>query len=136
MYLIIQLLPLLSSKLSTNRNNGNSGRIQAVFNMFKSSICCIIIFYEVGYKGSGVILNMGNWIDKGNLLVEWSMSYDSLTVTKYLPIVIISFLIQKYSLEYKGHDPHISRFFALLSLFTFTMLIQVSGDNLFILLVG
>ena len=54
----------------------------------------------------------------------------------YLPIVFISFLIQFYSLEYMGHDPHISRFFSLLSLFTFTMLILVSTDNLFLLLLG
>jgi NADH-ubiquinone oxidoreductase chain 5 len=61
---------------------------------------------------------------------------DTLTVSKYLPIVIISFLIQIYSLEYMGHDPHKSRFFSLLSLFAVTMLILVTGENLLIILLG
>ena len=54
----------------------------------------------------------------------------------YLPIVIISFLVQVYSLGYKSEDPHKARFFSLLSLFSFTMLILVTGDNLLTILLG
>jgi NADH:ubiquinone oxidoreductase subunit 5 (subunit L)/multisubunit Na+/H+ antiporter MnhA subunit len=35
-----------------------------------------------------------------------------------------------------GHDIHRSRFFSLLSLFSFTMLILVTGDNLLMILLG
>jgi NADH-ubiquinone oxidoreductase chain 5 len=79
---------------------------------------------------------LGNWINYGNIQIEWNLLYDSLTVTMYLPIILISFFIQIYSLEYLGQDPHQSRFFALLSLFTFTMLILVTGENLLIILLG
>jgi NADH-ubiquinone oxidoreductase chain 5 len=54
----------------------------------------------------------------------------------YLPIVIISFLIQKYSLEYMGNDAHITRFFSILSLFAVAMLILVTGENLLIIILG
>lgn len=54
----------------------------------------------------------------------------------YLPVCIISFIIQIYSLEYLGSDPHKSRFFSLLSLFSFAMLMLISGENLLILLLG
>ncbi len=54
----------------------------------------------------------------------------------FIPILIISTLIQKYSLEYMGNDPKINRFFSLLSLFSFSMLIIVCADNLLLLLAG
>jgi NADH-ubiquinone oxidoreductase chain 5 len=59
--------------------------------------CCIGIFYEVGLNGSPVYLSLGNWIDFGNLLIQWSFLFDTLTVSMYLPIIIISFLVQMYS---------------------------------------
>jgi NADH-ubiquinone oxidoreductase chain 5 len=90
----------------------------------------------VGLSGSTVHLIIGNWIDFGYLFIEWNLLFDTLTVSMYLPIVFISFLIQIYSKEYMGHDPYTSRFFSLLSLFTFTMLILVTGENLLIILLG
>ena len=48
---------------------------------------------------------LGNWINYGNIQIEWNLLYDSLTVTMYLPIILISFFIQIYSLEYLGQDP-------------------------------
>lgn len=55
------------------------------------AITSIIIFYEVGFGGSPVSIELGNWIDYGNILIEWNFYYDTVTVSKYLPIVIISF---------------------------------------------
>ncbi len=137
MYLSIILLPLLSSLLATNRKTGYiSGPILSVICQMVSAILTLIVFFEVGLNGAPVILSLGNWIDNGNLLIEWSLLFDTLTVSMYQPVCIISFLIQIYSLEYMGSDPHASRFFSLLSLFSFAMLMLVSGENLLILLQG
>jgi hypothetical protein len=54
----------------------------------------------------------------------------------YLPIVLISTLIQIYSIEYMGSDPHRNRFFSFLSKFCLAMLILVSGENFFIIILG
>lgn len=137
MYLSIILLPLLSSFLATNRNNGMiGGPILSVICQMISAILTLIVFFEVGFNGAPVILSQGNWIDNGNLLIEWSLLFDSLTVSMYQPVCIISFLIQIYSLEYLGSDPSKSRFFSLLSLFSFAMLMLVTGENLLIILQG
>lgn len=137
MYLSIIFLPLLGSLLATNRFCGKKGGIALTIGCKKLSvICCIGIFYEVGFNGSPVFLVLGNWINFGNIFIEWNLLFDNLTILKYLPIVFISFLIQVYSLEYMGHDPYQSRFFSLLSLFTFTMLVLVTGENLLIILLG
>jgi NADH-ubiquinone oxidoreductase chain 5 len=52
------------------------------------------------------------------------------------PILLISFLVQVFSLSYMGEDPHVSRFYLYLNLFTFAMLILVTGDNWFTLFLG
>lgn len=98
MYLTILLLPLLASFLATNRKVGNQlGPLISVGSMGLAVICCIGIFYEVGLNESPVYLSLGNWIDFGNLFIQWSFLFDTLTVSMYLPIIIISFLVQKYS---------------------------------------
>jgi NADH-ubiquinone oxidoreductase chain 5 len=137
MYLSILFIPLKASILANNRYCGvKGGPVLSVLCKKIGAITSIIIFYEVGITGSPVSIDLSTWIDLGNILIEWNFFYDSLTVSMYLPIVIISFLIQKYSLEYKGHDPHVTRFFSLLSLFAVTMLILVTGKNLLIILLG
>jgi NADH-ubiquinone oxidoreductase chain 5 len=50
-----------------------------------------------------------------------------------IPIMLVSFLVQLYSMGYMQGDPHISRFFSYLSLFTFSMLLLITGENLLIL---
>lgn len=137
MYLTLLILPLLGSKIANNRKVGTkNGPIISVICKILASICCLGIYYEVAIKGSPVYLKLGNWIDFGNILIEWSFIFDTLTVTKYLPIVLISCLIQKYSLEYKETDPHKSRFFSFLSKFCLAMLILVSGENFFLIIMG
>jgi len=49
---------------------------------------------------------------------------------------IISALVHLYSTEYMAHDPHLSRFMSYLSLFTFFMLILITGDNFIITFLG
>lgn len=81
-------------------------------------------------------MNLGEWINYGNILVNWDFTFDSLTVSMLMPVMIISSLVQLYSLEYLKDDQHISRFFSLLSLFTFAMLLLVTGENLIIIFFG
>jgi len=48
-----------------------------------SAILTLIVFFEVGFNGTPIILSLGNWIDNGNLLIEWSLLFDALTVSMY-----------------------------------------------------
>lgn len=48
----------------------------------------------------------------------------------------ISILVHLYSTEYMSHDPHLPRFRAYLSFFTFFMLILVTAENLVQIFVG
>ena len=54
----------------------------------------------------------------------------------FIPVLYISSLIHIFSTNYMAEDPHNQRFFSYLSLFTFFMLLLVSGANYFVMFVG
>jgi NADH-ubiquinone oxidoreductase chain 5 len=139
MYLSILILPLLGSIVSglMGRKVGVTGaHIITISCLSLSSILASIAFYEVGLCGSPVSVQLLSWIDSENMSVSWSFLFDSLTVSMFIPVLYISTLIHLFSVNYMGEDPHNQRFFSYLSLFTFFMLILVSGANYFVLFVG
>ena len=139
MYLSILILPLLGSIVSglMGRKVGVTGsHIITLSCLSLSSILASIVFYEVGICGSPVSVKLFSWIDSENFYVSWSFLFDSLTVSMFIPVLYISTLIHLFSVNYMGEDPHNQRFFSYLSLFTFFMLILVSGANYFVLFVG
>ncbi len=49
----------------------------------RGAIISLGIFYEVALSGSPVFIELGRWIDYGNISIEWNKYYDTLTVSKY-----------------------------------------------------
>jgi NADH-ubiquinone oxidoreductase chain 5 len=139
MYLSILILPLLGSLVS-----GLLGRKIGVTGSHIITCTCLIIasflaslaFYEVGICGSPVFINLINWIDLEFMLISWEFLFDQLTVSMFIPVLYISTLIHIFSTDYMSADPHNQRFFSYLSLFTFFMLLLVSGSNFFVMFVG
>ena len=70
------------------------------------------------------------WIASGDFSVDWAFRLDTLTAVMLVVVNSVSALVHLYSIGYMSHDPHRSRFFAYLSLFTFAMLMLVTSDNL------
>jgi len=139
MYLTILFLPLLGSIISgfLGRKIGVSGsHFITTFCLFLASILASITFYEVGICGSPVIINLGNWLNSGIFNVSWEFLFDQLTTAMFLPVIFISTLIHLFSVDYMSSDPHNQRFFSYLSLFTFFMLLLVSGANYLVMFVG
>src|SRR5579883_1035171 len=80
---------------------------------------------------------LGDWIVAGDFQVDWSLRYDALAVSMVAMVSFVSMLIHVYSIGYMGHDAYPRyRFFAYLSLFTFSMLMLVTADNLLQLFFG
>jgi NADH-quinone oxidoreductase subunit L len=48
------------------------------------------------------------------------------------PVILVSFLVQFYSMGYMSSDPNLARFFAYLAFFSFSMVILVTGENLLV----
>lgn len=53
-----------------------------------------------------------------------------------LPVLVVSALVHLFSVDYISADPHNQRFFSYLSMFTFFMLVLVTGDNYLIMFIG
>jgi NADH:ubiquinone oxidoreductase subunit 5 (subunit L)/multisubunit Na+/H+ antiporter MnhA subunit len=62
--------------------------------------------------------------------------FDSLTVTMLVVVTTVSTIVHFYSVGYMSADPHVPRFIAYLSLFTFFMIILVTADNFVQMFVG
>ena len=131
-------LPLLSSVV-TYFGKGLGNLFSQIFSCLMVSIAAIIsvvIFYD------GLINNnYGNylifeWINSGNLNVNWSIKIDPLSSIMIMVVTSVSALVHIYSIGYMSQDPHKPRFMSYLSLFTFSMLCLVVSDNFLQLFFG
>lgn len=137
MYLSILIQPLLGGQLGVNRKCGLiGGPIISTICINQAAILSLIAFFEVGLSGSPVIIKQGYWLETVYLNIEWCLIFDSLTVSMLLPVMIVSALVQLYSLGYMSSDPHLPRFFSYLSLFSFFMQLLICGENLLLLFLG
>nr|YP_009160644.1 NADH dehydrogenase subunit 5 [Hirsutella minnesotensis]AKR17974.1 NADH dehydrogenase subunit 5 [Hirsutella minnesotensis] len=139
MYLILVILPLLGCIVSGffGRKVGVSGsRILSCLCVFSTTIFAICSFFEVGFNNNPVSIMLFRWLDSESFNIMWNFQFDSLTVSMLIPVLIISSLVHFYSIGYMNHDPHSQRFFSYLSLFTFMMIILVTGDNYLMMFVG
>lgn len=139
MYLSILLLPLLGSLSAgfLGRFIGAKGaQITTTSLLFISTVLAWIAFYEVALCNSPVVIDLTSWFEIETLTVNWAFQFDTLTVSMLITVLTVSSLVHLYTISYMAHDPHNQRFFSLLSLFTFSMLVLVTGNNYLILFIG
>ena len=107
-----------------------------MFCVFFSLIISCLIFYEVVLTGCFAFLKFKIWINVDVFQIDLGFLFDNLSISMFIVVLFISFLVHLYSIEYMAIDPHLSRFMSYLSLFTFFMLILVSADNFIQMFVG
>lgn len=139
MYIILVFLPLIGSLLCLifGRFFGKFGAsIITTLLVFLSFLLSIFTFYEVALSNSPCYFTLYSWIDSGMFTPNWGFYFDTLTVVMLVVITAISSLVHLFSTSYMSEDPHIIRFLSYISLFTFFMIILVTGDNFLQLFVG
>lgn len=137
MLVLILVLPFLSfSSILLGSILGLGIKYITVICIFLTFLVSISVFYKVVLTGCVYKLTLGTWFSSEFYNLTWSFCFDSLTVTMLCVVTFISFLVHLYSLEYMAGDPHLPRFLAYLSLFTWFMLILVTGNNFLQLFVG
>ena len=102
--------PIIGARASTYVTSGF---------MVLVAILSAIAFANVAiYEGPKTITIL-EWIHSGNFEADWKLRIDTLTAVMLVVVNGVSCLVHIYSIGYMSHDPHQSRFFAYLSLFTF-----------------
>ncbi|MCW4114528.1 NADH-quinone oxidoreductase subunit L [Aurantimonas sp. MSK8Z-1] len=134
MYQIIVLLPLVGF-LIAGLFGGSIGAKASEYVtsslLVLAAVLSWIAFISFGLgEGETLRVTMLQWIQSGNLAVDWSLRIDRLTLVMLVVVNTVSALVHVYSIGYMHHDPSRPRFFAYLSLFTFAMLMLVTANNL------
>ncbi len=132
MYLLIVTLPFLGFLFA-----GGFGRFLGFRGAaFLTTVCVMlsailssIAFYEVALSGSPCYIHLAPWISSEMFDASWGFLFDSLTVVMLVVVTFVSSLVHLYSISYMSEDPHLPRFMSYLSIFTFFMLMLVTGDN-------
>ncbi|MBV8633867.1 MAG: NADH-quinone oxidoreductase subunit L, partial [Burkholderiaceae bacterium] len=76
------------------------------------------------------------WMTVGSLKLEVGFMIDSLTAMMMCVVTFVSLMVHIYTIGYMQDDPGYNRFFAYISLFTFSMLMLVMSNNFLQLFFG
>lgn len=101
-----------------------------------SAVLALVVFVQVWMHGAMPTVTLISWISSGGFFANWALKIDQLTATMLVVVTLVSSLVHIYSIGYMHEDKSLARFMSYLSLFTFFMLVLVTGDNFLQLFVG
>lgn len=91
---------------------------------------------SVVQDGAGFNDTIYTWMVVGGLKMEVGFLIDSLTAMMMCVVTFVSLMVHIYTIGYMEEDEGYNRFFAYISLFTFSMLMLVMSNNLLQLFFG
>jgi NADH-quinone oxidoreductase subunit L len=105
--------------------------------MLASFAVSLAIFFEIkANPGAGGIVHLFDFIQSGTVNIPFSFQVDALSTLFLLIITGVGFLIHVYSTAYMHDDPGVTKYFAFLNFFVFSMLLLVLGANYIIMFIG
>ncbi len=150
LYLLVPLAPLAGAIIAGffGKAIGRAGaHWVTILGVFVSLVASWFIFQDVerGNLFNGTVYT---WATSGDLSFEVGFLIDKLTVTMMLVVTFVSLMVHIYTIGYMAHDEDnwpadslagrhsYQRFFAYISLFTFSMLMLVMSNNFLQLFFG
>jgi len=138
LYLLVPLAPLVGALVAglLGRVVGRSGaHAVTILGVLVSTIASLLVFVDVmgGNTFNGTVYT---WAMVGEMKLEVGFLVDSLTATMMLVVTFVSLMVHVYTIGYMADDPGYQRFFAYISLFTFSMLMLVMSNNFLQLFFG
>ncbi|MBR7068905.1 MAG: NADH-quinone oxidoreductase subunit L [Oxalobacter sp.] len=130
---------LLAGLFGTRFCNGVLGRKPAqavtIAGAAVSCACSLIVLQDV-MEGARFDGNLYTWMVLGKTQLGIGLLVDPLSAMMMAVVTAISLLVHIYSVAYMADEDKVQRFFAYLSLFTFSMLALVMGNNIIQLFFG
>ncbi|RAR72748.1 NADH-quinone oxidoreductase subunit L [Flavobacterium aciduliphilum] len=96
----------------------------------------VYFFMQLNASGKPIAIKLLDWIQIGNLKVDFGILLDQLSLLWLLFVTGIGSLIHLYSISYMHDDENMHKFFAYLNLFVFFMITLVVGSNLLVMFIG
>ncbi len=141
--LAIPLAPLVGSLLAGiwgTQFGGNwiGRRLSHSFTILGVLVAFILSAMTLSKVMGGASFNesLYTWMVVGGLKMEVGFMIDSLTAMMMCVVTFVSLMVHIYTIGYMEEDEGYNRFFAYISLFTFSMLMLVMSNNLLQLFFG
>ncbi len=101
--------------------------------MLVAFVCSLLLLREVVPDPAPYTVD---WLSLGGVTFSMGFYLDSVTAIMLIVVTLVSSLVHIFSMGYMHGDPRYPRFFAFLSLFSFSMLFLVVSDNLLGIYIG
>ena len=131
LYLLVPLAPLAGALVAglAGRAIGRAGaHWVTILGVTVSFLASVAIFFDV-MNGNVFNGSVYTWLTSGETRFEIGFLIDRLTVLMMVVVTFISLMVHIYTIGYMADDPGYQRFFAYISLFTFSMLMLVMANN-------
>ena len=107
-----------------------------ILGVFISFVLSAMTLMSVVNDGARFNETIYTWMVVGGLKMEVGFLVDSLTAMMMCVVTFVSLMVHLYTVGYMEEDEGYNRFFAYISLFTFSMLMLVMSNNLLQLFFG
>jgi len=107
-----------------------------IFGVFVAFVLAAITLNSVVSDGARFNDTVYTWMVVGGLKMEVGFLVDGLTAMMMCVVTFVSLMVHIYTIGYMEEDEGYNRFFAYISLFTFSMLMLVMSNNMLQLFFG
>jgi NADH-quinone oxidoreductase subunit L len=138
LYLVIPFAPLAAAIVAGlfGRAIGRAGaHTVTILGVLISFISSILVFVDV-LDGNTFNGNLYTWVTMGDTALAIGFQIDRLSAIMMIVVTFVSLMVHVYTIGYMADDPGYQRFFAYISLFTFSMLMLVMANNFLQLFFG
>ena len=138
LYLIVPFAPLVGAIIAGlfGRAVGRAGaHWVTIASVFVSFVGSVFIFIDV-LNGNVFNGNVYTWVTMGDTPLHIGFLIDRLSALMMVVVTFVSLMVHVYTIGYMAEDPGYQRFFAYISLFTFSMLMLVMANNFLQLFFG
>jgi NADH-quinone oxidoreductase subunit L len=144
MLLAVPMAPLVGSVLAgifgTQFGGNWIGRrlshTLTILGVFVAFVLSALTLQSVAMDGARFNETLYTWMVVGGLKMEIGFLVDGLTAMMMCVVTFVSLMVHIYTIGYMEEDEGYNRFFAYISLFTFSMLMLVMSNNLLQLFFG
>jgi len=138
LYLLVPLAPLAGAIIAGffGRAIGRTGAHRVtIASVAVSFLASCVVFVDVlnGNAFNGAVYT---WLTSGEARFEIGFLVDRLSALMMVVVSFVSLMVHVYTIGYMAGDPGYQRFFAYISLFTFSMLMLVMSNNFLQLFFG
>ncbi len=109
--------------------------IVTILGVFLSFVCSAYVLMQV-LDGARFNATVYEWMVVGGLKMEVGFLIDGLSAMMMCVVTFVSLMVHIYTIGYMEEDPGYQRFFAYISLFTFSMMMLVTSNNFLQLFFG